>query len=123
MLSDQPIIAFLATRDPARAKEYYRDVLGLRFVADEEAALVFEAHQTMLRIQKVHELTPHPFTAFGWKVPDVKAAIAELSRRGVRFERYGFLEQDGDGIWRAPGGVEIAWFKDPDGNLLSLTKF
>jgi hypothetical protein len=77
----------------------------------------------MLRIARVREFQPQPFTVLGWQVKDIAASIRELARRGVRFERYGFFEQDELGIWRAPGGAQIAWFKDPDGNTLSLTQF
>jgi catechol 2,3-dioxygenase-like lactoylglutathione lyase family enzyme len=117
------VIAFLATTDAPRARAFYEGVLGLRFVADEEFALVFDADGTMLRIQKVRELKPLPHTALGWKVSDIRTTIAALRERGVSFERYAFLQQDSAGIWATADGALIAWFKDPDGNLLSLTEF
>jgi hypothetical protein len=83
---------------------------------------VFHAGDTMLRIQKVREVSPPPFTALGWHVADIAADVAALTERGVAFERFGFLEQDAAGVWTAPGGAKVAWFKDPDGNLLSLTE-
>lgn len=112
-------------RKPAaeRTRAFYENVVGLGFVADEEFALVFDAHGMMLRIQKAREVSPAPYTALGWKVADIRAAVAGLRERGVSFERYGFLQQDDDGIWATPNGAHVAWFKDPDGNLLSLTEF
>jgi uncharacterized glyoxalase superfamily protein PhnB len=101
---------------------FYRDILGLELVADDEWALMFQASGTLLRIQKVKEFVPVPFTALGWHVPDIEEAVRLLGARGVVFERYGFLAQDDSGIWAAPSGAKVAWLKDPDGNLLSLTE-
>jgi len=118
------IIAFLATTDSARALTFYRDVLGLTFVADEDFALVFDAAGIMLRIQKTRAHTPAPHTALGFDVPSIVQEMRALSERGVRFERYAGMPQDELGIWQPPGTqTRIAWFKDPDGNLLSLTEF
>jgi catechol 2,3-dioxygenase-like lactoylglutathione lyase family enzyme len=123
MLGTSPVIAFLATSHPDRARNFYAETIGLRLVADEPFAIVFDAHGTMLRIQKADSVMVAPYTALGWHVPDIRAAVAGLQKRGVTMERYGFLEQDADGIWQAPGGAKIAWFKDPDGHTLSLTEF
>jgi catechol 2,3-dioxygenase-like lactoylglutathione lyase family enzyme len=123
MLENQPIIAFIATRNPAVSRRFYEDVLGLRFVSDDPAALIFDAAGTMLRIQKVDKLTPHPFTSIGWKVDDMRATVAALTKLGVKFERYEFLSQDDQGVWTTPDGSAVAWFKDPDGNVVSLTEF
>ncbi len=116
-------MAFVATRDSERAKAFYRDTLGLRLVSDDSFAVVFDANGTMLRVTKVKEFEPMKFTVLGWEVPDIVAAVKELVKAGVRFERYGsFMKQDKLGIWDAPGGGRIAWFKDPDGNTLSLAQ-
>ena len=123
MLASHPVMAFVATRNAEAARRFYADTLGLRLVSDEPWAIVFDAAGTVLRIQKVEAFTPHPFTALGWNVRDIEAAVAELANRDVHFERYPGLDQDERGIWRAPGGGRIAWFKDPDGNTLSLTQF
>jgi catechol 2,3-dioxygenase-like lactoylglutathione lyase family enzyme len=123
MLGSFNLIAFVATTNPARARAFYENVLGLRFVADEPAALVFDAHATMFRVQKVESHKPQPYTTLGWEVPDVVAAVKSLKAKGVPCERYDFLQQDELGVWSAPGGAKIAWFKDPDGNTLSLTQF
>jgi catechol 2,3-dioxygenase-like lactoylglutathione lyase family enzyme len=123
MLGSRNLVAFVATTNAARARAFYEKVLGLRFVADEPWALVFDAHATMLRIQKVEQMTPPGYTSLGWEVPDIVSTIRALQDAGVRCERFDFLEQDELGVWSAPGGAKIAWFKDPDGNTLSLTQF
>lgn len=97
--------------------------MGLRFVADEPYALVFDANGVMLRVSKTQSLDPAPHTVLGWSVGDIQATVAALARKGVAFERYDVLTQDAAGVWTSPGGVRVAWFKDPDGNLLSLTQF
>lgn len=121
MRASARLIAFLATADPERARSFYRDVLGLPLLGEDSFALRFDAHGVQLRIQKLERLAPHPFTVLGWEVPDVRREIVELSRRGVVFERYPSMPQDDLGIWVSPGGAHVAWFKDPDGNLLSIT--
>jgi catechol 2,3-dioxygenase-like lactoylglutathione lyase family enzyme len=123
MLAQHSIIAFAATRDAVRARRFYEDVLGLRLISDEPWALVFDANGTMLRLQKVDSFTPQPFTTLGWRVLDIRAVSEALQQRGLRFERYPGFDQDELGIWTAPGGGRVAWFKDPDGNTLSLTQF
>jgi catechol 2,3-dioxygenase-like lactoylglutathione lyase family enzyme len=123
MLGDCEVMAFTQTAQPDKAKAFYSDVLGLKFVEDSPFSLVFQAGGTMIRVQKVRELTPLPFTALGWKVPDIKAAIEELAKKGVTFERFQWLEQDDAGIWTTPDGTKVCWFKDPDGNILSMTEF
>jgi catechol 2,3-dioxygenase-like lactoylglutathione lyase family enzyme len=117
------IISFVATRNPASAVKFYAETLGLRLVSDDPFAIVFDANGTMLRVQKVHELVPARHTVLGWEVADIRAKTRELMKRGVRFERYEGLAQDEAGVWTAPSGAKVAWFKDPDGNTLSLTQF
>ena len=122
MLVNSPVMAFVATVDPNRSRAFYEIALGLRFVTDDGFALVFDCAGVMLRVQKVERLEPHPFTALGWLVKDIDASVRDLESRGVIIEKYPFVE-DAGGIWTAPGGARIAWFKDPDGNTLSLTQF
>jgi catechol 2,3-dioxygenase-like lactoylglutathione lyase family enzyme len=121
-LEKAAITAFIATADAQRSKTFYRDILGLPLVNEDQFALVFDCRGVPLRIQKVDSLKPHPFTAFGWLVDDIRKTASTLSAQGVVFERYGFMEQDELGIWKAPSGAKVAWFLDPDGNLLSLTE-
>jgi catechol 2,3-dioxygenase-like lactoylglutathione lyase family enzyme len=123
MLDTSPLMAFIATQDPALALAFYKDILGLRLLSDEPSALVFDAHGTTLRVQKVHTLSPPPYTALGWRVSDIRAEIEGLVERGVRFERFAGFAQDESGILTFPDETRVAWFKDPDGNLLSLTQF
>jgi catechol 2,3-dioxygenase-like lactoylglutathione lyase family enzyme len=122
-LQTAPIIAFVATMAPERAKQFYADVLGLRLVGHDGFALTFDAGGTMLRVATVKELKPAGFTVLGWLVPDIKQGVRDLIEKGVVFQRYGFFEQDELGIWTAPSGAKVAWFLDPDGNTLSLTQF
>ncbi len=122
-LSDQPIIGFVATSDPDRARKFYGATLGLPLVSDEPPfALVYDAHGTMLRVTIVNKVNPAAYTVLGWKVPDIVTAAKALSEAGVRFERYQGMQQDDFGIWEAPGGAKVAWFKDPDGNTLSISQ-
>ena len=122
-LAGAPLIAFLATVDAARARVFYETTLGLKLVEDSPFAVVFDANGTLLRIQKVERFTPHPFTSLGWSVDDIAATIRDLARKGVAVTRYPGMDHDADGVWTSPSGARIAWFKDPDGNLLSLTEF
>ena len=123
MLGHCAIIAFVSTTDALRSRQFYEGALGLRCVGDEPFALVLECQGTMLRVSKVEELVPAPFTVLGWRVADLHSAVTELSVKGVVFERFPGMKQDDSGIWSSPGGALVAWFKDPDGNLLSLTQF
>jgi len=122
MLADQPFVAFIATKDETKARHFYEEVLGLRLVRDEPSAIVFDARGTTVRIQKLDAFDPQTFTVLGWQVPDIDAAIEELAKRNVRFERYSGMDQDEHRVWRAPTGARVAWFKDPDGNTLSITQ-
>jgi len=122
MLGKATITAFVATAHPARSRKFYQDTLGLRLVSDDEFAIAFDCAGIQLRIQKLDTLQPHGFTALGWQVPDIRAAVQGLAQRGVSCERYAHLQQDDVGVWLAPSGAKVAWFKDPDGNLLSLTE-
>jgi catechol 2,3-dioxygenase-like lactoylglutathione lyase family enzyme len=116
------IIGFVPTRDFAKAQAFFEKTLGLRLVNNDGFALVFDANGTMLRVVNVKEFTPFPFTLLGWNVPDIETSVKLLEEKGVRFERYGFFEQDALGVWTAPSGEKVAWFKDPDGNTLSLSQ-
>jgi len=121
-LLDNPVL-FLATANAVRSREFYERVLGLAFVADEPPALVFQVGQSMLRIQKVDQVHTAPYTVLGWAVSDIHGTVRHLHEAGVVFQRYEGMNQDDDGIWRAPSGALVAWFRDPDGHVLSLTQF
>lgn len=122
-LSKHDLIAFVPVTDFARAKAFYGDKLGLRLVTEEPPyALVFNANGIMLRLTLMKERPPNVGTVLGWQVPEAAEAVGELAQRGVNFEIYGFLEQDRLGIWITPTGAKVAWFKDPDGNTLSISE-
>jgi catechol 2,3-dioxygenase-like lactoylglutathione lyase family enzyme len=125
ILGGSKLVAFAPTTNPGKALAFYQGVLGLRLVADEAPfALVFDANGTMLRVTTVHELHPDPFTMLGWRVGNIEETVERLVAAGVVLLRYpGMNETDPHGIWNAPGGARIAWFNDPDGNVLSLTEF
>ena len=123
MLNKSKIVTFTASKNPESAKDFYEQTLGLRLVYDDAFAIVFDANGIMLRVQKVQEHTPPNYTVLGWDVGDIHTEIKELMGRGVKCERYEWLEQDELGVWVAPSGAKLAWFKDPDGNTLSLTQF
>ncbi len=123
VLRECELIAFAATAQPGRARKFYGEILGLELVEETPAALVFDARGTTLRIATVGEFAPAPFTVLGWRTRDLRATMAELGRRGVTFEKYPGLTQDPAGVWTSPDGALVAWFKDADGNTLSLTQF
>jgi catechol 2,3-dioxygenase-like lactoylglutathione lyase family enzyme len=123
MLSNAKIISFAATKNAAAAKDFYENVLGLKLLYDDLFAIAFDANGTMLRIQKVDEHNPAQFTVLGWDVQDINKIVDGLTEKGIAFSRYEGMGQDDRNIWTAPGGAKIAWFKDPDGNTLSLTQF
>ena len=117
------IIGFVSIVDVARAKDFYRDTLGLRLVMEEPPfALVFDAKGIMLRLVMAKEIAPVLGTVLGWQVPAINATVKELAQAGVQFERYGGMDQDELGIWTSPTGAKVAWFKDPDGNTLSISE-
>ena len=121
-LADADLIAFAPSTDLARSRAFYEDVLGLPLTEDSSFAVAFDARGTQLRVTAVEQRVAAPYTVLGWGVPDVAGAIRELTARGVEFERYAGMDQDADGVWRSPSGARVAWFRDPDGNVLSLTE-
>jgi catechol 2,3-dioxygenase-like lactoylglutathione lyase family enzyme len=122
-LESSPIVAFVATRDRVRAKAFYGGTLGLPLVYEDDFAIVFDAHGTTLRVTPVREMAVAGYTVLGWSVTDIGKSVRELNGAGVRFERFAGLEQDELGVWTAPGGARVAWFRDPDGNVLSLSQY
>ena len=123
MLGDFEVIAMTATTQPEKARAFYGDVLGLVFREDTPFARIFEGGGTTVRVQKVQSFVPSGFTSLGWKLPDIAATVKALAAKGVMCERFDGLHQNDDGIWDSPSGARVAWFKDPDGNILSLTQF
>jgi len=123
MIKLDRMIGFVITSKPEEAKTFYGEKLGFRFVRDDGFALVFDAHGLMLRVGKMQgPYTPQPNTTLGWEVSDIVSAVRELEAAGVAFERYEFMKPDPQGIVTFPTGDKVAWFKDPDGNVLSLSQ-
>jgi catechol 2,3-dioxygenase-like lactoylglutathione lyase family enzyme len=122
MLTTAKIIAFVPIRDSQKSRPFYEGMLGLRFVSDDPFALVMESNGTMVRLAKTPKFTPAGFTVMGWEVLAIEEEVAALTQKGVTFEKFPGLQQTESGIWAAPGGAKVAWFKDPDGNILSLSQ-
>jgi catechol 2,3-dioxygenase-like lactoylglutathione lyase family enzyme len=126
MLAQSEVMAFVATAQPERAKAFYRDVLGFKLLEDAWWALIFEMNGCHLHIEKLQDkLTPQPFTVLGWRVSNLEELVDKLLTKGVVFERPPGLQVDDKGIWSPPdsGGAKVCWFRDPDGNTLSMTQF
>lgn len=122
MLGSEKIMSFVGVSDADKARAFYRDTLGLSLISEDGFALAFDVGGIMLRVTPVHEVRPQPHTVLGWQVKDATATARALAKAGVQLERYPHVQQDGDGVWTAPGGAKIAWFKDPDGNVLSIAQ-
>jgi len=122
-LPTSELIAFMPTTNLPAARVFYEKGLGLPVSGESPIAITFDANGTTLRVIAVEQIPAAPYTVLGWNVADIDASIGELTSRGVVFERFDGVEQDALGVWRSPGGARVAWFKDPDGNTLSLTQF
>ena len=123
MLQADDVIAFVGSADLRQAQAFYEQVLGLRAIEQNDLACVFDANGTMLRVTAVAEVARSGYTVLGWRVADIAATVRGLTERGVVFLRYDGMGQDENGVWTTPGGDKVAWFADPDGNVLSLTQF
>ena len=122
MLSSSKLVGFIPTIDAQRARQFYVDILKLEFVADDHFALVVRANQSTIRIVRLEKLTPATYTILGWEVSDIATTVGELVQAGVSFLRFPPLPQDDLGIWTTPSGSRVAWFHDPDGNILSVSQ-
>jgi catechol 2,3-dioxygenase-like lactoylglutathione lyase family enzyme len=121
MLTSGKLVGFLITTDYEKARAFYEGKLGFEFVSLDQFALALRAGKNMIRITKAETFTPAQGTVLGWEVDDVRAAVLWLKSRDVVTEKYGFVADQELGIWTAPSGDQVAWFKDPDGNVLSLS--
>lgn len=123
MLTELPLVGFIPTTDADRARRFYVETLKLTYVADEPYGVVVRAGPNMIRIVKLKEHEPSAFTILGWETADLTQTVREMTAAGVKIERYDYLEHDELGIWHAPDrGAKVAWFKDPDGNTLSVSQ-
>jgi catechol 2,3-dioxygenase-like lactoylglutathione lyase family enzyme len=122
MINNAKLMAFVPIRDSQRSRAFYENVLGLSFISDDPFALVMDSNGITVRLAKTPKFTPADFTVLGWQVTAIEKTVEQLEKKGVRFERFRGLSQDAQGVWTAPGGARIAWFKDPDGNILSVSQ-
>jgi catechol 2,3-dioxygenase-like lactoylglutathione lyase family enzyme len=122
MLSSNKMVGFALTTDSKRARKFYQDALGFKFVKEDQFALVMKTDENMIRISPVKDFTPAQQTILGWQVTQIERVASHLKERGVVFEKYPWAKSDELGIWTAPSGDKVAWFKDPDGNVLSISQ-
>jgi catechol 2,3-dioxygenase-like lactoylglutathione lyase family enzyme len=122
MLSSGKLVGFVPTKNALAARAFYENQLGFQFVSDDPYALVVRAGETMIRVAKAQEFSPAPYTVMGWEVDDIEAVVRWLQGRGVVFEKYPFVQNRELGIWTTPNGDKVAWFKDPDSNVLSVSQ-
>jgi len=116
------MVGFVVSAQPDQARQFYEEVLGFSFLTDDPFALAFNANGSLLRVLKAKSFSPAAGTVLGWEVPAIEAFVHELGQRGVTFERYPQMAQDALGVCTFPGGDKVVWFKDPDGNVLSLSQ-
>lgn len=127
-MNDQSILAnakaacLVCVTDRARAKKFYGETLGLPLKHEDDFAAVFDSNGTTLRVSLARDFKPQPFTVLGWEVTDIKGTVKALSAAGIEFVRVPGLPQDDTGIWSPAPGIFVAWFKDPDGNMLSVAQ-
>jgi catechol 2,3-dioxygenase-like lactoylglutathione lyase family enzyme len=122
VLSNQPFVGFVLISDAARAKAFYCDVLGLSVNYEDGFAVVLDVAGASLRLALAPDVPEPAGTNIGWQVDDINAEARQLAAAGVVFERFDGMDQDDDGVWHPPGGGGVAWFRDPDGNRLSLAQ-
>ncbi len=122
MLASAIVTALVGTAKPEIAKAFYGETLGLKFVSEDAFACVFEGANARVRVSRVPAVVPAPYAVLAFVVGDIGKAVDELIAKGVLFQRYSFFVQDPKGIWTAPDGTKVAWFNDPDLNLLSLVQ-
>ena len=122
MLGSATITALVGTMKPEAAKAFYQDVLGLDFITDDTYAMIFEGKNASVRVSRVPAVVPAPYAVLAFTVDDIDKTVDALTAKGVLFQRYGFFVQDAKGIWTAPDGTKVAWFHDPDLNLISLVQ-
>jgi catechol 2,3-dioxygenase-like lactoylglutathione lyase family enzyme len=121
MLGASKLVGFLVTTDYEKARAFYEGKLGFEFVSLDQFALAMRAGENMIRITKSEVFVPAQGTVLGWEVADVRVTVLWLKSRDVVTEKYAFVPDQELGIWTAPSGDQVAWFKDPDGNVLSIS--
>lgn len=123
VLASALTVTFVPSTDLNRSRRFYEEVLGFSVAKQDSFAVVLDAGPVPIRVTNVGDaFNVQPFTVLGWEVGDIQAEVTELVERGVGFLRVQSLQQDDSGVWAAPDGTQVAWFKDPDGNTLSLSQ-
>lgn len=122
MLDQGKMVGFVPTTDYEKAREFYEGKLGFSFVSLDQFALVMRVGGHQVRIVKMANFKPLQGTILGWEVGDIEAAAQWLKERGVALEKYPFVQDQELGIWTTPSGDRVGWFKDPDGNVLSVSQ-
>lgn len=122
MLASMNMMGFILTKDYDKSRAFYESNLGFEFVSVDKFALVMKAGKSMIRIVKLPTFSPLQSTVLGWEVDDIETMVEWLAKRGVVFEKYPFVQDQETGIWVTPNGDKVAWFKDPDGNILSISQ-
>ena len=122
MLAASKIMGFVPTKDTQKARAFYEGKLGFQFVSEDQFALVVKAGDTMIRIAQTKDFTAAPYTILGWQVSNIESVVDWLQARGVMTEKYPFVPDRERGIWASPTGDKVAWLKDPDGNVLSVSQ-
>ncbi len=122
MLASSTITSLIGTAKPPIAKAFYGDVLGLKFVSEDQFAAIFEGKNMRIRVSATPTVVPAPYAVLSFDVAHMDQAVEALTAKGVVFARFPFLVQDAKGVWSAPDGTKVAWFHDPDLNLLSIVQ-
>jgi catechol 2,3-dioxygenase-like lactoylglutathione lyase family enzyme len=123
MLNTATLTSLVGTAKPFEiAKAFYGDTLGLKFVSEDTFACVFEGKNARVRVSRVPAVVPATYAVLAFTVDDIDKAVDGLTAKGVAFQRYGIFVQDAKGVWTAPDGTKVAWFHDPDLNLLSVVQ-
>ena len=123
VLASAKAMTFIVTRDRERSTVFYGGTLGFKLLHEDDFAAVFDLNGIMLRVSTVADHVAQSHTVLGWEVPDIAEAVTALREKGVSFSIYNGFGQDALGVWTAPGsGSKVAWFTDPDGNVLSLAQ-
>ena len=122
MLATAKMVGFFLIKDYEKSKAFFETKLGFKFISLDQFALVMSTGGHNIRIVKVPNFTPLQSTVLGWDVADIQAVVIWLKQQGVTCEKYPFVQDQDLGIWSAPGGAKVAWFKDPDGNVLSVSQ-
>jgi catechol 2,3-dioxygenase-like lactoylglutathione lyase family enzyme len=122
MLGSATITALVGTMKPEASKAFYQDILGLKFITDDSYAMIFEGKNARVRVSRVPAVVPAQYAVLAFTVDDIEKAVDGLAAKGVVLARFGFFVQDARGIWSAPDGTKVAWFHDPDLNLLSVVQ-